>query len=140
MYIFSGIYNDKLLHELKSPGIFNENKRFLSKVIFIPQHSCLQGRYTWYSDFPTFRCPFCKKRPSLRNTPRFPRWLPHSMWISFPGATAWDLGTDNSRWGPSLENTVDEQSIRIVIGSIWPSLLRMCVTVRYRDGTERRRK
>jgi len=26
-----------VLHELKSPGIFNENKRFLGKVIFIPQ-------------------------------------------------------------------------------------------------------
>jgi len=43
------------------------------------------------------------------------------------------LGTDNSRWGPSLENTVVEQPIRIVIGPIWPSLSRMCVTVRYRD-------
>ena len=61
-------------HELKSPKIFNENKRFLGKVIFIPQHSCLRERYTWYSDFPTFRCPFCStKRPSLRNTPRFPQ-------------------------------------------------------------------
>ena len=124
-----------ILHGLKSPGIFNENKRFLDKVIFIPQHSCLRGRYTWYSDFPTFRSPFCStKRPSLRNMPRFPRWLPHSMWISFPGA-AWGLGTDNSRWGPSLENTVGEQPIRIVIGPIWPSLSRTCVTVRYRDGT-----
>jgi len=55
-------------------GIFNENKRFLGKVIFIPQHSCLRGRYTWYSDFPIFRCSFCStKRPRLRNTPRFPR-------------------------------------------------------------------
>jgi len=25
------------LHGLKNPGIFNENKRFLGKVIFIPQ-------------------------------------------------------------------------------------------------------
>ena len=54
----------RILHGLKSPGIFNENKRFLGKIIFIPQHSCLRGRYTWYSDFPTFRCPFCTKRPS----------------------------------------------------------------------------
>ena len=46
---------------------------------------------------------------SFRNTPRYPRWLPHSMWISFPGATAWGLGTDNSRRGPSLENTVSNQ-------------------------------
>jgi len=30
----------------KGSGIFNENKRFLGKVIFIPQHSCLRGRYT----------------------------------------------------------------------------------------------
>jgi len=104
-----------LLHGLKSPRIFNENKRFLSKVIFIPQHSSLRGRYTWYSDFSTFRCPFCNtKCPSLRNTPRFSRRLPHSMWISFSGATAWGLGTDNSRWGPSLENTMREQPIRIV--------------------------
>jgi len=57
---------DKILHGLKSPGIFNESKRFLGKVIFILQHSCLRGRYTWYSDFPTFRCPFCStKCPSL---------------------------------------------------------------------------
>ena len=42
-----------ILHGLKSSGIFNENKRFLGKVIFTPQHSCLRGRYTWYSDFPT---------------------------------------------------------------------------------------
>ena len=47
-----------ILHGLKSPGIFNENKLFLGKVTFIPQHSCLRGRYTWYSDFSTFRCPF----------------------------------------------------------------------------------
>jgi len=46
------------------------------------------------------------------------------------------LGTDNSRWGPSLENTVGEQPIRIVIGPIWSSLSRTCVTVRYRDDTE----
>jgi len=59
-------------------------------------------------------------------------------WISFSGATAWGLGTDNSRWGPSLENTVGEQPIRIVIGSIWLSLSRMCVTVHYRDDTEYR--
>jgi len=32
--------------------------------------------------------------------------------------------------GPSLENTVSEQPIRIVIGPIWPSLSRTCVTVR----------
>ena len=34
---------DIILHGLKSAGIFNENKRFLGKVIFIPQHSCLRG-------------------------------------------------------------------------------------------------
>jgi len=32
-----------ILHGLKSLGIFNKNKRFLGKVIFIPQHSCLRG-------------------------------------------------------------------------------------------------
>ena len=139
-FIYYGI-RIYLLHGLKSPGIFYENKRFLGKVIFIPQHNCLRERYTWYSNFPTFQYPFCStKRLSLRNMPRFPRWLSHSMWISFPGATAWDLGTDNSRWGPSLENMVDEQSIRIVIGPIWPSFSRTCVTVRYRNGTERRWK
>jgi len=54
-----------LLHGLKNPGIFNENKRFLGKVIFVPQHSCLRGRYIWYSDFSTFRWPFCStERPS----------------------------------------------------------------------------
>ena len=137
------IYNIYILHGLKSPGIFNENKRFWAKLYLFLNIAAFKGD-TWYSDFPTFRCPFCStKRPSvsfLRNTPRFPRWLPHSIWISFPGATAWGLGTDNSRWGPSLENTVGEQPIRIVIGPIWPSLSRTCVTVRYRDGTERRRK
>jgi len=97
MFMTTFIYHLNISHQEAS--IFNENKRFLGKVIFIPPHSCLRGRYTWYSDFPTFRCPFCStKRPSLRNTPRFPRWLPHSIWISFPGATAWGLGTDNSRW------------------------------------------
>jgi len=133
VYIYIYIY---ILHGLKSPEIFNENN-FLSKVIFIPQYSCLWERYTWYSDFPTFRCPFCStKHPSLRNTSRFPRWLPHSMWISFSGATAWGLGTDNSRWGPSQKNTVSEQPIRIVIDPIWLSLSRTCVTVRYHDGTK----
>ena len=39
-------------------------------------------------------------------------------------------------WGPSLENTVGEQPIRIVIGPIWPSLSRTCVTVCYHDGIE----
>jgi len=37
---------------------------------------------------------------------------------SFPGATAWGLGTDNSRWGLSLENTVGQQLIRIVIANL----------------------
>lgn len=39
----------------KVPRFFSANRRFLSKIVFIPQHSCLQGRYTWYSDLPTWR-------------------------------------------------------------------------------------
>jgi len=105
----------------KVPGFLMKTSVFWAKLYLFLNHSCLRG--WWYSDFPTFRCPFCStKHPSLRNTPQFPRWLPHSMWISFFGAIAWGLGTENSHWGPSLKNTVGEQSIRIVIAPIWTSL------------------
>jgi len=103
----------------KVPGFLMKTSVFWAKLYLFLNIVAFEDD-TLGSDFPTFRCPFCSmKRPSLRNTPRFPRWLPHSMWISFLGATAWGLGTDNSRWRLSLENTMGEQSIRIVIGPIW---------------------
>jgi len=40
----------RILHGLKSPGIFNENKRFLGKVIFILQQIVIFEGNTWFSD------------------------------------------------------------------------------------------
>ena len=135
--IFCILYN--YYRGWKVPGFLMKTSVFWAKLYLFLNIVAFEGDTLGIAIFQHFD--FCSmKRPSLRNTPRFPRWLPHSMWISFPGATAWGLRTDNSRWGPSLENTVGEQSIRIVIGPIWPSLSRTCVTVRCRDGTERRRK
>jgi len=124
---------------LKSPGIFNE-KRLLGKVIFIPEHSCLRGQYTWYSDFPTFRCPFC-----VQNVQAFEirlgfhdDFLIRCESLSLePSLEVWEqiIVVGDQVW-----RMMGEQPIRIVIGPIWPSLSRTCVTIHYRDDTERRRK
>jgi len=124
-----------LLHGLKSPRIFNENKRFLSKVIFIPQHSSLRGRHgiAIFQHFDALSV--------IRNVQAFEirlgfrdDFLIRCESLSLePLLEVWE---DNSRWGPSLENTVREQSIRIVIGPIWPSLSRTCVIVMVQNEGE----
>jgi len=133
IYIYIYIYHIYTTWTEKSWDFWMKTSVFWAKLyLFLKLPS---REYTWCSDFPTFRCPFCStKRPSLRNTPWFPWWLPHSMCISFPGAIAWEqiIVAGGQVW-----RIQGEQPIRIVI---WPSLSRTCVTMRYRDGTEWRRK
>ena len=85
-------------------GFLMKTSIFWAKLYLFLNIVAFEGDILGIAIFQHFNALSSTKCPSLRNTPRFPRWLPYSMWISFPEATAWGLGTDNSRWGRLLSS------------------------------------
>ena len=89
------------------------NIYFLTKIGVISQCTLLLARYKDFNDLSTFLClPNNTISQILQNTLLFPIPLLRSTQIAYHTAISWGLGTDNSRWGTSLENTVDAEAIR----------------------------
>ena len=94
---------------------------FLSKIRFIPQCTLLLARYNESNDHSTFLClannTICQ---TLQNTLLISIQFFRSTQNSYNTAISWGLGTDNSRWWPGLENTVDAEPIRNPIHAFLP--------------------
>ena len=66
----------------------------------------------------------------MSNPPKYPS-ISHSTSSfdsnAYDTAISWGLGTDNSRWGPGLENTVDAEAIRNPIHAFLLVQCSMCI-------------
>ena len=108
------------LYSSKSPRMFDTDVIkwtrifFLAKIGFITQCTFLLARYNESKDLLTFLChsnnTICQT--SLKYPPVF-----------------WGLGTDNSRWRPGLENTMDAEAIWNPIHAFLPMHCSMCEMV-----------
>ena len=84
-----------------------------TRIGFISQCTLPLARYNKSNDLSTFLClPYNTICETLQNTLLFPIQLLRSIQNAYHTAISWSLGTDNSRWGPGLEVTVDAEAIR----------------------------
>ena len=93
-------------------------------------YSLLLALYNESNDLSTFLClPNYTICQTLQNTLLFPIELLCSTQNAYHTAISQGLGTDNSRWGPSLENTVDAGAIPNPIHDFLPMQCSMCEMV-----------
>ena len=98
----------------------------MAKIGFIFQGTLLSDRYE-SNDLSTFLClPNNMICQTLQNTLLFPIQLLCSTQDAYHTAIFRGLGTDNSRWGPGLESTVDAEAIRNPIHALFPVQYSMC--------------
>ena len=102
---------------------------YMAKIGLISQCTFLLARYD-STDLSTFLClpnnTICKK---LQNTLLNPIQLLRPTQNAYHTAISWGLGTDNSRWGPGLVNTMDPEAIRNLIHAFSPVQCSMCEMV-----------
>ena len=113
------------INVIKWTGIY-----FLAKIGFISQYTLPLARYNESNDLPTFLClpnnTICQR---FENTLLFPIQLLRSTQNAYHTLISWGFGTDNSRWGRGLENTVDMEAIRNPIYAYLPAQCLMCEMV-----------
>ena len=108
----------------------NKNSFFLAKIGFISQFIVLLPRYNESNDLSTFLClPNNTICGTLQNTLLLPIRFLHLTQTNYHTAISWGFGTDKSRWGPGLENTVDAEAIQNSIHAFLPVQCSMCEIV-----------
>ena len=106
------------LDVIKWTSINFSRKNRLSFLMFSPYSSIQRVQRSLNLSMPS-------KQYDLSNPPKYPSVF-HSTSSFCHTAISWGLGTDNSRWGPGLENTVDAEAIRNPIHVFLPVQCSMC--------------